>query len=175
MDYTSNAKRAAADERAQAKRLAVNKGDEDDAKDALRQIADAQIRKQRQKPATEMRNMERNAVLPSDDAYEASANEHNPMVAMRKNAMANAMRASLEAQEPMEVPRPHQKLVCVSSDIEGGPLALQLTTKMRSKALDYADLNILQMGYVHCGDAGDIRGESMQAINFLNMPHVYQD
>ena len=158
--------------------IATAQAREKQATDALREEAEAERRRQRQRRADVAREMQRNAVIPPDDQYKFLAENHDLGVAMRNKAMEDgtkrqkmeaeeSMRASLEAREPMEV-QMVQTLLCVSSDIEGGPLALKLTKEMRSKAMSYAEQNILIPGYVHCGDAGDIRGESMEAINFLN-------
>ena len=82
----------------------------------------------------------------------------------------DAAEKNKQADEMLRQAQLRNNLLCISSDIEGGPNALLLTESMRKYAESYASGQTpkLLCRYIHGGDAGDIRNASLGSIKYLN-------
>ena len=159
VNYSSRAARAGADARAAARRRDKNNMDSD----IMKLEEAAQIRKQ-QDAERNQRLKKAEAFMPQDQdlgwAEDDEEAERAPLEAEDAARKKNEDEISRRAVLPT--------LLCVSSDIEGGPNALLLTQSMVDHAASYAKAHRLNPRYVHGGDSGDIREESLKSLKYLN-------
>ena len=98
----------------------------------------------------------------ADELGESNMGKRIEAAAEEESALAEATKRQ----------RMEESFLVITSDIEGGSDALHLTKKMRVHGFEYSLLKQKVMDCVHAGDAGDIRGASMAALEYLNdVPH----